>query len=103
MSVCKTEHVWGMGWQPHSLVVCKEVIDDWRGYHIANAVCIAMAQGLKRNPHALAYLIEAGATCAQVFSNEQSASCAISISLTESTLRSRAVYPGTWGPLHAHQ
>ena len=61
----------GIGWVAHSLVVCEEVVDDRRGYHIANAICFAMAQGLERNPHALANLIEAGATCTQGLLHEQ--------------------------------
>ena len=51
------------GYLTHSLVVCEKVVNDRRGYHIADAVCFAMTQGLKGNAHALPYLIEAGATC----------------------------------------
>ncbi len=72
----------GIGWEAHSLVVCKEVVDDGRGYHIANTIRIAVAQGLKRNPHTLANLIEARATCTQSLSHEQLplSACAVTIS-----------------------
>ena len=46
-----------------SLEICEEVVDDWRGDHIANAICVGMAQGLKGNTHTLSYLVEAWATC----------------------------------------